>query len=74
MRTSETTRLTCPSAFGRRRMYGVELGIIILATLSCALVSSSPSMGSTGLLIFWRILMVNILQSSLIGLALVNAE
>lgn len=44
-------------AFGRRRMYGVELGIIILATLSCALVSSSPSMGSTGLLIFWRILM-----------------
>ncbi|KAH8687002.1 major facilitator superfamily domain-containing protein [Ilyonectria robusta] len=44
-------------AFGRRRMYGVELGIIILATLSCALVSSSPSMGSTGLLIFWRVMM-----------------
>lgn len=39
-------------------MYGVELGIIILATLSCALVSSSPSMGSTGLLIFWRVMMV----------------
>ncbi|CAM1503102.1 Fc.00g078780.m01.CDS01 [Cosmosporella sp. VM-42] len=44
-------------ALGRRRMYGVELGIIILGTLSCALVSSSPSMGSTGLLIFWRIFM-----------------
>ncbi|KAF4979738.1 hypothetical protein FZEAL_4095 [Fusarium zealandicum] len=44
-------------AFGRRRMYGVELGIIILATLCCALISSSPAMGSTGLLIFWRIIM-----------------
>ncbi|KAI5459755.1 major facilitator superfamily domain-containing protein [Mariannaea sp. PMI_226] len=44
-------------AFGRRRMYGVELGIIIGATLCCSLVSSSPSMGSTGLLIFWRIIM-----------------
>ncbi|KAF7564112.1 hypothetical protein G7046_g49 [Stylonectria norvegica] len=44
-------------AFGRRRMYGIELGIIILGTLSCALVSSSPAMGSTGLLIFWRVLM-----------------
>ncbi|KAF4986461.1 hypothetical protein FDECE_15948 [Fusarium decemcellulare] len=43
--------------FGRRRMYGVELGIIILATLCCALISSSPAMGSTGLLIFWRIIM-----------------
>ncbi|EXA38498.1 MFS transporter, PHS family, inorganic phosphate transporter [Fusarium oxysporum f. sp. raphani 54005] len=38
-------------------MYGVELGIIILATLCCALISSSPAMGSTGLLIFWRIIM-----------------
>ncbi|KAF4997890.1 hypothetical protein FGRMN_3529 [Fusarium graminum] len=43
--------------FGRRRMYGVELGIIILATLCCALISSSPAMGSTGLLVFWRIIM-----------------
>ncbi|KAI8258191.1 Repressible high-affinity phosphate permease [Colletotrichum sp. SAR11_239] len=30
--------------FGRRRMYGVELGIIILATLSAALVSPSQVM------------------------------
>nr|CEG04215.1 unnamed protein product [Fusarium clavum] len=43
--------------FGRRRMYGVELAIIIMATLCCALISSSPAMGSTGLLIFWRIIM-----------------
>ncbi|KAF5020525.1 hypothetical protein F66182_7457 [Fusarium sp. NRRL 66182] len=43
--------------FGRRRMYGIELGIIIFATLCCALISSSPAMGSTGLLIFWRIIM-----------------
>jgi MFS family permease len=48
------------SGFGRRRMYGVELGIIILATLCCALISSSPAMGSTGLLIFWRIIMVSL--------------
>lgn len=39
-------------------MYGVELGIIILGTFSCALVSSSPSMGAGGLLIFWRVIMV----------------
>lgn len=41
-------------------MYGVELGIIILATLCCCLISSSPAMGSTGLLIFWRIIMVSL--------------
>jgi PHS family inorganic phosphate transporter-like MFS transporter len=49
--------------FGRRRMYGVELAIIIMATLCCALISSSPAMGSTGLLIFWRIIMVSFLNS-----------
>jgi PHS family inorganic phosphate transporter-like MFS transporter len=44
-------------AFGRRRMYGVELGIIIFATFSCALVSASPVINATGLLVFWRIIM-----------------
>jgi MFS transporter, PHS family, inorganic phosphate transporter len=44
--------------FGRRRMYGVELGIIILATFSCALVSPSQSMNFTGLMVFWRVIMV----------------
>ncbi|OHE94726.1 H+ symporter [Colletotrichum orchidophilum] len=43
--------------FGRRRMYGVELGIIILATLSAALVSPSQSVSFTGLMIFWRVVM-----------------
>jgi MFS transporter, PHS family, inorganic phosphate transporter len=45
--------------FGRRRMYGVELGIIILATFSCALVSPSQSINITGLMIFWRVVMVS---------------
>ncbi|KAI9152099.1 Repressible high-affinity phosphate permease [Paramyrothecium foliicola] len=44
-------------AFGRRRMYGVELCIIILATFSCALVSASPVISATGLLVFWRVIM-----------------
>lgn len=39
-------------------MYGVELAIIIFGTFSCALASSSPSIGSAGLLLFWRVLMV----------------
>lgn len=47
-----------PSALGRRRMYGVELAIIIFGTFSCALVSSSPSISSAGVLIFWRVFMV----------------
>ncbi|KAI6779882.1 phosphate:H+ symporter [Emericellopsis cladophorae] len=44
-------------AFGRRRMYGYELAIIIFATFSCALVASSPGIGSAGLMIFWRVVM-----------------
>ncbi|OIW28456.1 phosphate:H+ symporter [Coniochaeta ligniaria NRRL 30616] len=43
--------------FGRRRMYGIELGIIVLATLNCALASPSQSMSSTGLLTFWRVIL-----------------
>jgi MFS transporter, PHS family, inorganic phosphate transporter len=46
--------------FGRRRMYGVELCIIITATLGCALVSPSQSMGFTGLMVFWRVVMVRL--------------
>lgn len=44
-------------------MYGIELAIIILGTFSCALVSSSPSISSSALLIFWRVLMVSPLFS-----------
>lgn len=38
-------------------MYGVELTIIIWATLSCSLVSASPGISSAGLMIFWRVIM-----------------
>ncbi len=40
-------------------MYGIELGIIVLSTMSCALASPSQSMSSTGLLVFWRVMMVS---------------
>ncbi|KAJ5548395.1 phosphate:H+ symporter [Penicillium frequentans] len=42
---------------GRKRMYGFELMIIILATLAQALASDSRSISITGLLIFWRVIM-----------------
>jgi len=47
--------------FGRRKMYGIELGIIVLSTLNCALANPSPTMSSTGLLVFWRVMMVRFL-------------
>jgi PHS family inorganic phosphate transporter-like MFS transporter len=40
---------------GRKRMYGLELIIIIFATLAQALTSSSPSMDIVGVIIFWRV-------------------
>ena len=42
---------------GRKKMYGLELILIIFATLAQALTSSSPSMGIVGIIIFWRVLM-----------------
>ncbi|KAJ5483092.1 Repressible high-affinity phosphate permease [Penicillium diatomitis] len=42
---------------GRKRMYGIELIIIIFATLAQALSSDSPAMSIVGLLIFWRVIM-----------------
>lgn len=56
-------------ALGRRRMYGIELIIIIVSTLLCALASPSQSMNSTALLTFWRVMMVSafpILQETLL--------
>lgn len=38
-------------------MYGVELMLIIVATLAHALTSSSPSVDIVGAIIFWRVLM-----------------
>ncbi|EEA25103.1 phosphate:H+ symporter [Talaromyces marneffei ATCC 18224] len=42
---------------GRKRMYGLELIIIIFATLAQSLSSDSPSMSIVGVLIFWRVIM-----------------
>lgn len=42
---------------GRKKMYGLELMIIIFSTLAQSLSSSSPAMSIVGLIVFWRVLM-----------------
>ncbi|KAH8673493.1 H+ symporter [Xylariales sp. PMI_506] len=42
---------------GRKRMYGLELIIIIFATLAQSLASASAAIDVVGLIIFWRVLM-----------------
>ncbi|KAL1879408.1 hypothetical protein VTK73DRAFT_6940 [Phialemonium thermophilum] len=42
---------------GRKRMYGLELIVIIFATLGQALSANSPSINIVGLIIFWRVIM-----------------
>lgn len=42
---------------GRKKIYGVELIIIIFTTLAQALSSQSASISITGILVFWRVLM-----------------
>ncbi|CAK7228100.1 acid phosphatase pho5 [Sporothrix curviconia] len=42
---------------GRKRMYGLELIVIIFATLGQALSSNSPAVNIIGVIIFWRVLM-----------------
>ena len=42
---------------GRKKMYGLELILIIFATLAQSLSSSSPAISITGIIIFWRVLM-----------------
>jgi MFS transporter, PHS family, inorganic phosphate transporter len=42
---------------GRKKMYGLELIIIIFATLAQSVTSDSVSMSVVGLLIFWRVIM-----------------
>lgn len=39
---------------GRKRMYGVELMIIIIATLAQALSGTGPAVTMIGVLVFWR--------------------
>ncbi|KAI0158868.1 H+ symporter [Pestalotiopsis sp. NC0098] len=43
--------------YGRRRMYGVELGIIVVATLASCLVAPSQAVSFTGSMTFWRVIM-----------------
>ncbi|CAG8951699.1 hypothetical protein HYFRA_00005499 [Hymenoscyphus fraxineus] len=42
---------------GRKKMYGLELILIIFATLAQSLSSPSPAISIVGLIIFWRVLM-----------------
>jgi len=42
---------------GRKKMYGLELMVIIGATLAQALTSESASMHIVGLMVFWRVIM-----------------
>ncbi|OAL47166.1 inorganic phosphate transporter 1-6 /Pi cotransporter [Pyrenochaeta sp. DS3sAY3a] len=42
---------------GRKKMYGLELILIIVATLAQALVGPGPGTSVVGLIIFWRVLM-----------------
>lgn len=42
---------------GRKKMYGLELIIIIFATLAQALTSGSPAVDIVGIIIFWRVIM-----------------
>lgn len=42
---------------GRKRMYGLQLIIIIFATLGQSLSASAVSIDVVGLLIFWRVIM-----------------
>ncbi|KAI1763726.1 phosphate permease [Hypoxylon sp. FL1150] len=43
--------------YGRREMYGVELGLIVFSTLCCCLVAASQAISFTGLMTFWRVMM-----------------
>lgn len=42
---------------GRKKMYGLELILMIVAVLAQSLSSSSPAMSIVGVIIFWRVLM-----------------
>lgn len=42
---------------GRKKIYGLELMVIIFTTLAQSLASNSPAISMTGLLVFWRVIM-----------------
>lgn len=43
--------------YGRKRMYGIELMIMVTATFCQALSGEAPAVGIIGVLIFWRFIM-----------------
>jgi len=43
--------------FGRKKMYGLELMIIIIATVGQALSAQGPAVNIIGVLVFWRFIM-----------------
>jgi PHS family inorganic phosphate transporter-like MFS transporter len=42
---------------GRKKMYGLELILIIFCTVAQALSAASPAINIVGILIFWRVMM-----------------
>jgi PHS family inorganic phosphate transporter-like MFS transporter len=42
---------------GRKKMYGLELILIIFATVAQALSADSPGCSIVGVIVFWRVLM-----------------
>jgi MFS transporter, PHS family, inorganic phosphate transporter len=43
--------------FGRRRMYGIELIIIVTTTIAASLSSASAAFNIVGITVFWRVLL-----------------
>lgn len=48
---------TLADIVGRKKMYGLELILIIVATLAQSLTGPGPGTSIVGLIIFWRVLM-----------------
>lgn len=44
---------------GRKKMYGLELILIIFATLAQSLTADGPALSIVGALVFWRVLMAS---------------
>jgi PHS family inorganic phosphate transporter-like MFS transporter len=55
---------------GRKRMYGVELMIIIIATFAQALAGSAPSVNVIGAIVIWRGIVSQSLTSCILWLIL----
>ena len=51
--------------YGRKRMYGIELMIIIVGTLAQAVSGSGPALTLIGVLVMWRFVMVRAASAAL---------